>query len=91
MRPNQRKFHTAEPLNTRLSSKKFLFKVFTISDLQTYVMPNRCDCSVLGHTRIVGLIGQQTSPAAQRVSQTRKPVRALEMAFIPQAAMIRIS
>jgi hypothetical protein len=31
------------------------------------------------------------SPAAQRVSQTRKPVRAHEMAFIPQAAMIRIS
>jgi hypothetical protein len=87
----QRRFHTAEPLNTRSQSKNFPFKVFTISDLQTYVMPNRCDCRELGHTRIVGPTGQQISPAAQRVSETRKPVRALEMAFIPQAAMIRIS
>jgi hypothetical protein len=91
MCPNPRKFHTAEPLNTRWPSKKFPFKVFAISNLQTNVMPNRCDCRELGHTRIVGPIGQHISPAAQRVLQTRKPVRALELAFIPQAAMIRIS
>ncbi len=43
------KFHTAVAQNTRFSSKNFTFNPFIINYLQTYVIPNRCDCRNPGH------------------------------------------